>query len=96
MKLGNSIEVSKAELDIFRTPYTQTSIEDAQYDDIQAQASYNTSNVIRFDIPGESAHYLNLGETELHIVGTISSKKDRKIGITDTIKVGPVNNFFSS
>jgi hypothetical protein len=96
MKLGNSIEVSKAELDLFRTPYTQTSIEDAKYDDIQAQASYNTSNVIRFDIPGESAHYINLAETEIHIIGRISLKKDPNTGIEITNLVGPVNNFLSS
>ena len=96
MKIGNSIEVSKSELDVFRTPFTQTSIEDAQYDDIQAHASFMTSNIIRFDIPGESAHYLNLAETELHVVGTISLKKKLESGFSATASVGPVNNFLHS
>ena len=59
MKIGNSIEVSKSELDIFRTPFTQTSIEDAHFDDIPAHNSFLTANIIRFDIPGESVHYIN-------------------------------------
>jgi hypothetical protein len=96
MKIGNSFEVSKSELDIFRTPFTQTSIEDAQYDDIQAHASFMTSNVIRFDIPRESSHYINLAETELHIVGTISLKKKPETGFSATSSVGPVNNFLHS
>ena len=96
MKIGNSIEVSKSELDIFRIPYTQTSIEDAHFDDIQAHASFMTSNIIRFDIPGESVHYLNLSESEIHIVGTIALKKDLSKGFDEKSQVGPVNNFLQS
>jgi len=96
MKIGHSVECSKSELDIFSVPPTQTSIEDGQYDDIPAHASFMTSNTIRFDIPGESIHYINLNETEIHVVGTISKKKDPTTGYTTSSKVGPVNNFLHS
>ena len=96
MKLGQSIECSKSELDVFSVPPTQTSIEEGFYDDIPAHPSFTNSNMIRFDILGDSAHYLNLSETEIHVVGHICKVTDPLAGIGAAVKVGPANNFLHS
>ena len=95
LKINKSAECSKSELDLFYVPPTQTSIEEGISDDIQPHSSFNTSDVIRFDIVGDSSHFLNLAETELHIVGYIK-QKESELGIEPKTKLGPVNNFLHS
>ena len=95
LKLNKSTECSKSELDLFYVPPTQTAIEEGVYDDIQPHSSFNTSDVIRFDIVGDSAHFLNLAETEIHITGRILQKGSES-GIESKTKLGPVNNFLHS
>ena len=71
MRISDSAECSKMELDLFNVPPTQTSIEEGFYDDIQPHSSFATASTIRFDISGDSEHFLNLAETEFHIKGYI-------------------------
>ena len=80
LKIGQSSECSKSELDLFYVPPTQTAIEEGNFDDIQPHSSFNSSDVIRFDIPGDSVHFLNLAQTELHITGRILQKKVENVG----------------
>jgi hypothetical protein len=96
MKIGQSLECTKYELDLFTVPPTQTSIEEGFYDDLPPQTSFDTSKNIRFDITGDSVHYLNLAETEIHITGKIVKKANHEEGFADTDKIGVVNNFLSS
>lgn len=96
MRIGLSDECSKSELDLFTVPPTQTSIEEGFYDNIEAPNSFDKSDTIRFEIPGDSRHYLNLSETELHIVGRICKKTDTTKGFDAQSKIGPVNNFLHS
>ena len=82
LKIGESEECSKSELDLFYVPPTQTAIEEGFYDDIEPHDSYATADNIRFDIPGDSLHFLNLAETEIDIQGRIiikGSKEDEGI-----------------
>lgn len=51
MRIGDSVECSKMELDLFNVPPTQTSIEEGFYDSIQAHGSFAQTSTIRFDIP---------------------------------------------
>ena len=95
LKIGESVECSKSELDLFYVPPTQTAIEEGHYDDIEPHSSYETADNIRFDIPGDSAHFLNMGETELYIQGRILIKGTEE-GIKEDVKLGPVNNFLHS
>ncbi len=96
MKIGQSIECTKSELDLFSVPLTQTSIEEGFYDDLPPQSGFESSQTVRFDISGDSAHYLNLAETEIHITGKIVKKANHEEGFADTVKLGVVNNFLSS
>jgi hypothetical protein len=95
IKIGESVECSKSELDLFYVPPTQTAIEEGHYDDIEPHSSYETAYNIRFDIPGDSAHFLNLGETEIYIQGRTVIKGSEE-GIKEDVKLGPVNNFLHS
>ena len=95
MKINQSSECTKSELDLFYVPPTQTAIEEGYFDDIQPHSSFNSSDVIRFDIPGDSAHFLNLAQTQLHKIGRII-EKNTQTGITKDILIGPVNNFIHS
>jgi hypothetical protein len=80
-------------LDLYYVPPTQTEIEEGHYDDILTHSSFNSADNIRFDIPGDSSHFLNLAETELYVCGRILLKNSSDVGIESTVKLGPVNNF---
>lgn len=98
MQMGGSEPCSKNELDLFTIPPTQTVIEEGFFDDIPAHNSFKTSNVIRFDIEGDTRHYLNLSETELHVKGRLCdiSNPDNFVELKATDATGPINNFFHS
>ena len=96
MRIGDSAECSKTELDLFNVPPTQTSIEEGFYDDIQAHSSFAQGSTIRFDIPGDSEHFINLAETEIHIQGFICKANDTTVGFENTKKIGIVNNLLGS
>jgi len=67
MKFENSIECAKSELDLFSVPPTQTSIEEGVWDVIQPHLNFDTSPVIRFDIPGNNLHYIDMASTEIYV-----------------------------
>ena len=96
MRISDSAECSKMELDLFNVPPTQTSIEEGFYDDIQPHSSFATASTIRFDIPGDSEHFLNLAETEIHIKGYICKKTDDETGVANDKKIGIANNLLGS
>jgi len=93
--MQGSEECAKSELDLFSIPPTQTSIEEGVWDNIYPQPNFQESAVLRFDIPGTNNHYLNLGETELHLKVSLRKKgTDAPMQATD--KVGVVNNLLHS
>ena len=94
MRIGESAECSKSELDLFSIPPTQTSVEEGFFDDLPAQANFDSSSTIRIDITGDSGHYINLAETEIHISGYFCKKGDTEIA--NTTKIGIVNNLLGS
>jgi hypothetical protein len=96
MRINDSAECSKNELDLFNVPPTQTSIEEGFYDDIPAHSNFDKSSTIRFDITGDSLHFLNLSETEIHIKGYFCSLADPNNGILETKKIGIANNLLGS
>jgi hypothetical protein len=72
------------------------SIEEGFYDDIPAHSNFDKSSTIRFDITGDSLHFLNLSETEIHIKGYFCSLADPNTGILETKKIGIANNLLGS
>lgn len=90
--ISDSYECTKSELDLFSVPPTQTSIEEGVWDTIKPHSNFS-SGTLRFDIPSTSSHYINLADTELYLSVKIT-KKDSTTLITDTDRIGPVNNFF--
>ena len=69
MRIHESVECSKSEIDLFSVPPTQTSIQEGFYDDIPADSSFNSFATIRIGVSGDSTHYLNLSEFEIIIQG---------------------------
>lgn len=67
MKINNSEECAKSELDLFSVPPTQTAIEEGVWDTIQPHQYFEESPIIRFDIPGTNQNYIDLSQTELHV-----------------------------
>ena len=96
MRINDSAECSKMELDLFNVPPTQTSIEEGFFDDIPAHSNFDKSTTIRFDITGDSVHFLNLAETEIHIKGFFCKNNDLNTGIANTKKIGIANNLLGS
>ena len=78
MKFENSMECAKSELDLFSVPPTQTAIEEGVWDVIQPHPNYNTSPVIRFDIPGNNMHYIDVSATEIYCKVKITTFTDNK------------------
>ncbi len=89
---SNSNECAKSELDIFAIPPTQTSLEEAVWDTIIPHSNFGANNTVRFDVPCTSTQYLDLSQTELHVV--ISLLKNDKTGVTEEIakKLSVANN----
>ena len=50
MRINDSAECSKNELDLFNVPPTQTSIEEGFYDDIPAIPAQILTNQVQFDL----------------------------------------------
>ena len=67
MKINNSEECAKSELDLFSVPPTQTVVEEGVWDTIQPHPNFESSRVVKFDIPGTNVNYIDLSQTELHV-----------------------------
>jgi hypothetical protein len=74
MRIANSEECCKSELDLMSLPPTQTEIEDSVFDDIKPHPTFS-DGVITFDITGDSTHYLDLADTELYVKLILQKKK---------------------
>ena len=81
----------KSELDLFTVPPTQTAVETGIWDTIEPNSGYDKNQMIVFDIPGDSIHYLDLAQTEFYARVKITSKL-----ADNTIPCFPVNNFLHS
>ena len=91
-----SEECIKSELDLFSTPPTQTAIEDGIWDTILPHPNFRDSSTIRFDIPGTSANYLDLSQTELHCEIQCLTANNAGYNATDKKKISVVNNLLHS
>jgi hypothetical protein len=96
MRITNSEECAKSELDLFSVPPTQTSIEESSWDIIYPTGNFDLSNTITFNIHGTNTHYINLSETEIYLkcklVDTTNTIKD----LTGNVAVSPINNVMHS
>ena len=88
---NNSCECTKAELDLFQLPPTQTSVEGGDWIPYKPVASINDDAPIEFHVPSHSDEYLDLSQTLIFIRAKIVQADGSKI--TDEMKVAPVNNF---
>lgn len=98
MRFDNSNDCMLSQLDILTVPDTQSSLEDGVWSIVQPNPDFERGTII-FNIPGNDT-YLDLAETELLITCSIR-KEDASDGtkstpITNTDKIGPVNNFLGS
>jgi hypothetical protein len=74
MRIANSEECGKSELDLFTVPATQVEIENSVWDNIKPHPMF-TDGVITFDITGDSINYLDLSDTELYVNLMLQKKK---------------------
>jgi len=81
-----------SELDIFKVPPTQTSIESSSFLHYKHTAPLLESTSLEFTLPPSNDYYLDLAHTMLHVVVEIkpNDKND------ENLKVKPVNNFLHS
>jgi hypothetical protein len=79
MRINNSEDCAKSELDLFSVPPTQTVVEEGVWDTIQPHPNFEKSSVITFDIPGTNIHYIDLSQTELHIKCKLNKKLESEI-----------------
>lgn len=91
---NNSCECAKSELDLFALPSTQTSIESGQWSNYSPVSSLTDDGPIEFLIPGSGDDYIDLSHTLLLVKAKIVNRDSTPI--SDTIKVGPVNNWMHS
>ena len=94
MQIKDSMECAKSELDLFSVPPTNTAIEEGHWDNIQPHPNFDQSPVIRFDITGTNAHYIDLAATELHVKFTIIDNRTSKLAPHKDLAL--VNNFLHS
>jgi len=86
-----SRECFKGELDLFLLPETQCSVESAEYVYYKPIATIDTNSPIEFQIPASGDEYVDVGETFLYVVASIT--KEDSTALTNTDVVGPANNF---
>ena len=92
----------KSELDLFSVAPTQTAIEEGIWDTIQPPTGFDKNPVIEFKIPGNSANYIDLSQTEIYVKCRITNSKDRSTTPTSTMitsnnkPIFPINNFLHS
>lgn len=105
LKLSNLSEnCYKSEIDLFSVPPTQTSVETGIWDTIECNPFQPSSEVIVFDIPGNSAKYLDLSQTELYAeisikpIGATPTQKSLLFTDVNSGRVNalPINNFLHS
>lgn len=90
----SSCECAKAELDIFSSPATQTSVESGDWIHFKTVATIGQDSPLEFHIPAHSEEYLDLSQTQLKLV--VKLVQSDGTDLTAAIKAVPVNNFLHS
>ena len=87
----------KSEVDLFRVPPTQQSLERGRWIDYAPLSSVeNANSAITFLIAGTD-EYIDLSKTILTVTGKITKKDgESKLNGNDQSNVAPVNNFLHS
>ena len=86
----------KSEVDLFRVPPTQQSLERGRWIDYAPLSSVeNPNSAITFLIAGTD-EYIDLSKTILTVTGKITKKDGTKLDGNDQSNVAPVNNFLHS
>ena len=91
---NKSCECTKAELDLFQLPPTQTSVEAGDWVPYKPVASINDDAPIEFHVPSHSEEYLDLSQTLIYIRAKILNADGTALAAE--VKVAPVNNFLHS
>jgi hypothetical protein len=73
MRIKDSEECGKSELDLFTIPSTQTAMEEGRWDFIKTFSNYSTGTVT-FQIEGDNQCYIDLSQTELLLTCKIYKK----------------------
>ena len=95
MKITDSCECGKSELDLFTVPETQIVVESGRWDLVKPHPSFTDGTVI-FDIEGDSTHYIDMSQTELGITLRLKKNNGNEITAANMLTVYPVNNLFHS
>ena len=91
---NHSCECTKAELDLFQLPATQTSVEAGDWIPYKPVAAINQEAPIEFHVPSHSDEYLDLSQT-LMVIRAKLVKADGT-ALEEDAKVAPINNFLHS
>ena len=89
-----SCECTKAELDHFGLPPTQTSVEQGEWKRYKPVASISSDAPLEFHVTGSSEEYTDVSQTFLFVVVKLTQGTGEDL--TDDIKAVPVNNFMHS
>lgn len=95
MKIKNSEDCGKYELDLFSVPPTQVVVDEGYWDDIRPHPNFQKST-IQFDISGDSNNYISLADSELWLTVSLINSEGKPIDADKLKDLGPVNNFFHS
>jgi hypothetical protein len=89
-----SCECTKAELDHFSLPPTQTSVETGEWKRYKPVASISSDAPLEFHVTGSSEEYTDVSQTFLLV--TVKLTQGDGTDLTDDVKAVPVNNFMHS
>jgi hypothetical protein len=83
MKIRDSEECGKSELDLFSIPPTQTVMEEGRWDTIKPYSNFE-EGTLHFDIEGDNLCYLDLAQTELIITVKLFNDTNSEIDSLET------------
>ena len=92
-----SAECTKSELDLFKAPYTQLSIDQTSYVEISPLNSVESQEVLDFVIPGAGSFYLDLNNTLLQLRLKVTKADGTNLAADDACSIinYPLNTIFS-
>src|SRR5258705_4472846 len=86
-----SSDATKAEIDLFSLPPTQTSIEHGSWVHFKPIATLSNAGPIEFVVPGAGDYYMDLAHTQLHL--TVQILNNNGTNLAAGASVGPINNW---
>jgi hypothetical protein len=89
-----SCECTKAELDHFSLPPTQTSVEYGEWKRYKPVAAISSDAPLEFHVTGSSEEYTDVSQTFLFV--SVKLTQCDGSDLTDDVKAVPVNNFLHS